>query len=210
MNNFLRMMTLSGIFAAANYGSTLTWDFSSPAGKYNSPSHVFASTGAGVQITAYAFDYDGCGGCTLSPYSRNTAGDMGLGIAKHGSLSVNNEIDSSDYVQLDLQNVIALAKGAVQISMSSLEGDQYSVYGSNTLGQIGTKLTNASSLGSFSVPQWGTYKFLSIRGVECSDVLISTASLSYVGTLSTVPEPATYAMLGSALLFAGLFRRRKA
>ena len=117
---------------------TLTWNFNSPL---NTLGTSQTYTINGVTITAYGFNNGSPLGTPTALYGKNDAGDEhGVGIASDSE----HEINSTNFVQVDLQNLINSGATNAQMSVGSVQvgppQESYNVYGSNTLGSLGTLL----------------------------------------------------------------------
>jgi hypothetical protein len=145
---------------------TSTWDFSTPLGTLGTSQTYTVN---GLTITAYGFTNSGT---PTKLYGKQEGGDEnGLGIANTSS---DHEIDTKNFVQMDLQNVIASGATTAQMKVGSVQsGESYNIYGSNTLGTIGTKLAGPLTADDtyFDVPNYGTYRYVSVRAAY-KDVLL--------------------------------------
>ena len=151
--------------------SSSTWNFASPTGNQgnNQPYTV-----NGITITAYGFtNY----GWPTALYGNNSGSDQyGLGI----DATSTNEIDSSNFVQLDLTSVIASGAQNATMTVTNVQsGESFNVYGSNTLGSIGTVLlSNQTTDGTpFAIPNFGNYKYISVRAAV-GNVLLGAVSFT--------------------------------
>jgi hypothetical protein len=163
-------------------GSSITWNFATPSGTLGTSA---AYTVSGVTVTAYGYT---TGGVPTKLYGNNRGSDeYGLGI----NGTAENEIDTGDFVQLDLLNLINLGYQNAQMTVTSVQsGETYSVYGSNTQGVIGTPLINNSTLDNtaFAIPQFGAYRYVSVRATSANVIL---------GALSaTLPPGCTITITG--------------
>jgi hypothetical protein len=198
--------TITCFFALSilSWGAPITWNFSMPNGNQGA-THTYIGSDGVSSITASAFSW---AGGILSLDGKNS-NDTGLGIVPHGYhnlLSVNYEIDTTDYIQLDLSKA---GSGVISLVMTSVDGggDSFDIYGVNKNGGL-TKLIAQSTLNdkAFNISQYGfaTIDVTAHRG----DVLIGSASETTKSVTTATPEPSTYVMLGSALLGLGLLRRK--
>jgi hypothetical protein len=143
--------------------------FTTPTGNLGSSEPY---TQNGITLTAYA--YKGTN-TVASLYGQNSGTNVGLGI--YGL--TGNQIDANSYVQVDVS--AALAAGAIngQVIIGGISGsDKYNVYGSNTLGSIGTLLLSNQTidLTGVSIPNWGSYKYISVRAASGCGVLFAGIS----------------------------------
>ena len=148
-------------------GTTAIWDFSSPLGNLGT-SEPYVSNG--LTITAFGYSTSNA---PVAMYGHNDdLSDLGIGIAG----TSNNKIDTTHYVQLDLGAVIAAGATNVMVTVSSVQaGESYSVYGSNTLGSIGSVLISNSTLGDTPFPVPTTYRYISVKA---SSGLVSVAAVT--------------------------------
>jgi hypothetical protein len=181
---------------------TEMWNFSGAEVNFGT-THVFTSVPSGITITAHGFS------------SLNVPTDLfgkglgtdesGLGLTNdptgEGEISVGN-----GYVQLDITNVLAshLVNGLL-LADSVTAPDAFNIWGSNTLGSLGTELIAGSTLDQtfFALPDFGSFNFYSMQAAA-GNVLIGTAAAS------STPEPGTMALFAVALMVAAPFvvRRR--
>src|SRR5579885_1785069 len=86
-------------------------------------------------------------------------------------------------------------------------GEAFAIFGSNTLGDPGTMLFSGGSALSevlFMLPSsFKNYKYISDKGTS-NQVLANSLTLN----TSSVPEPATFWLFGSALLLGPLMLQR--
>ncbi|HKM54690.1 MAG TPA: hypothetical protein VJY33_14870, partial [Isosphaeraceae bacterium] len=165
-------------------GTTLNYDFSNPSGVLGTsqtytPTSSPSSNTNNPLITAYGFSTSGT---PEALFGKTEGGDeSGLGISRPGT---DNEIQSNDFVQLDLTNLLSQVPPGttLQLAIGSVQsGEGYDIYGSNSLltsgGSLGTLLVSGGTLDDtyFTVP--GNYSYLGISahqfaGGPNSDVLV--------------------------------------
>lgn len=187
--------------AAPASAAVLLYNFDNPTGTLGTSQSY---TNSGVTITAYGFNGTNTGTAT-NLYGKNEGGDeIGLGIAS----TSDHEIETYDFVQLNLSQLFAANPGVINMQFGSVQpGESWKLYGSNTLGTLGTFIqsgtadygTNVALSSAFS-----GYTYLSIQA-GYNDILVSTLS-----TNISVPEPGTYLLLGSMLGLALFAKRRVA
>jgi hypothetical protein len=181
------------------WGTTLTWNFDSPAGNLGN-SHTY--TVSGVSVTATGFSAAGVSNETAL-FGKTEGGDeSGLGIAAED----DHEIAGSEFIQFDISDVANLTSGSIVMG-SVQSGETFEIFGSNTLGDIGTMLASGGSTYNsvqFMLPaSFANYKYLGVKAGN-DDVLVQSLTLN----TSSVPEPATFWLFGSALLLGPLMLRR--
>jgi len=139
----------------------------------------------GITITAYGYKNSGT---ATALYGRNDGADeYGLGIAG----TAENEIDLSNFVQLDLSGAIASgAQNAMMIVTSVQSGESFNVYGSNTLGSIGTLLLSNKTADAtpFAIPSFPNYKYIGVRAAA-GNVLLGAVSFTLGNCSITVSTP---------------------
>jgi len=192
--------TLMGIGVISSaYAGPILYDFTSvpnPLGTSQS------YTQSGITITAYGFENNGT---PFQLFEKTDGGDEnGLGF----KLTSDNEIDSSNFIELSLSQLWAANPTNLSMSIGSVQsGESWTIYGSNTLGQLGTLLLsgNTDYPTSFTLPNSAiNFPFLSITA-PTGNVLVST-----LGGNINVPEPVTMLILGSGLAMAAAVKKRRA
>jgi fimbrial isopeptide formation D2 family protein/uncharacterized repeat protein (TIGR01451 family) len=160
--------------AGCSAGSTLAWNLWAPTGPLGTSQSY---TMGGITITAYGFDNSGT---PIALYGKNQGGDEnGLGI----SVAKDYEITTANFIQLDINQLIA--SGAVSAEMwigSVQDGEGYDIYGSATLGNIGTKFIAGGTLDGtlFPVPSFGSYRYIGVRA-SAGNVLLGALSATMNG-----------------------------
>ena len=161
--------------------ASASWNFNVPSGPLGTSQ---AYTANGITITAYGFT---SGGSPVNLFGKNDAGDeAGLGI---NGLS-DSEIDTSHFIQLDLTNVIASGAQNAQIVINSVQsGEGYKIYGSNTLGSLGTFLTSGSlDNTAFNIPGYPTFKYIGVIA-SSGNVLVGAVSVTTTNCNIVVTAP---------------------
>jgi hypothetical protein len=161
---------------------TSTWNFATPTGNQGNTQPYTVN---GITITAYGYKNSGT---ATALYGRNDGADeYGLGIAG----TAENEIDLSNFVQLDLSGAIASgAQNAMMIVTSVQSGESFNVYGSNTLGSIGTLLLSNKTADAtpFAIPSFPNYKYIGVRAAA-GNVLLGAVSFTLGNCSITVSTP---------------------
>ncbi len=162
----------------------VTWNFSSPGGNRGSTEPYTVN---GITIRAYGYSNSNA---ARSLHGNSDSGDdYGLGIDG----TSQDEIDASNYVQLDLGAAIAAgAQNAQTIVTSVQNGARFNVYGSNTQGTIGTLLLSDQTTDGtpFSIPSFATYRYISVRA-SAGNVLLGAVSFTFGNCNITIAPPIT-------------------
>jgi hypothetical protein len=190
--NLLKSFIFTSMLATAPaaWSTTLYYSFDSPTGKLSTSQQYFSD---GVLITAYGFD----SGKPDDLYGTSS----GLGVS-----GTDREIESNSFVQLNLTNLYALNPTSVQMEIaSSQQNESYAIFGSNTLGKLGTEIQsgNLDAPSAFTlVSSAAHYQYIGVEAeTSCGDILLEAVSANVSG----VPEPGSFALLGAGLIGMAAF-----
>lgn len=187
----LAVLAVSLVFLCGVGFADSTFDFNEGTGNVHNSQDTFTSNGS--TLTVYGFTKSDS---AADLFLKNGGGDeTGLGLDLRDD--TDHEIGSGNFIQFTGTGVTSIKIGSVQ------SGESWILYGSNTLGQLGTKIDSGTTGGSFNVS--GNYAFLSLAAGAKGDVLLDS-----VTTAAAVPEPAMPALiLTTGLLgFAEIVRRK--
>ncbi len=198
---------LLALAASAN-AALVTWDLNSGSQNQSlgSASHVF--TASSFSITAYGWDRVAGPDTPHTLFYKNASGDHGLGIVG----TPDNELQAGgwgpeQYIQFDLGSILgSLSNGQVKVSsVDASTHEVFDIYGSNTLGQIGTKISVYGGYDSgdndafVDIPDFGQYRFISIAA-RSGDVL----PWALQANVSAIPELGGRSAAIALLAFCGL------
>ncbi len=182
--------------------ASVSWNFSLPVGVLGA-SQAYVMNG--IVITAYGFRNDGSATALFGNLTGSS--QTGLGIAGN-----NNDIDSSSFVQLDLSNVTNSGAHNAQIVLNSLRGNgNFSLFGSNTLGAMGTLLASGSANGSaVAIPAFPSFRFVSVQatraGLLVSALVFTLGNCTIpIGASTTPPATSAPPDLAIAMSHVGTF-----
>ncbi len=173
----------SSVSSCSQAYSTGQWSFNSQTGSLgNSWGYSFN----GIPVTAYGYSSNGSGAGLCG--QNNGGSSYGLGIQG----TSGNYIDTNHWVTLDISQAIAAGVTGGQIVMGGLGyGEGYAIYGSNTLGQLGTQLYNGTSNDNgnpVNIPNCGQYKYISVKATS-GNCLISGVSFTTTACQITIAAP---------------------
>jgi hypothetical protein len=180
----IRLLALSiTLFAAipAALATPVIFDFSGANVDWGL-THVFTS--GGLSITASGFLV--AGGAT-DLYGKNLGpGEMGVGLALIDT--ADHEIETTDFVQLDVSDLINHGITSLNLTLSSIQtGESGLIYRTTTAGTLAgatllTTLTGGADTQSWNVPLTNRYVDIRGGGITGGDVLLVS------GTATTVPD----------------------
>jgi len=165
--------------------STTTFTFIGTLGNIG-PTDTFTAGSLSLVATGYSSP-----GVTTDMWAKNGGlNEMGLGLASEPQ----HEISGTLFVQLNLTQVLAASPTSIALSIQSIQaGEGYSVWGSNTAGTPGTLLASNQTGATFTLPDLGSFNFISVSGGP-GNVLLDDVDV-------TVPTPEPSAAI---LLLLGL------
>jgi hypothetical protein len=201
------LIALSGFSAVA---SPVTWNLVGPTSQLLSPTDTLVSTTGNISLVFSGYITNANDVATsntwLAPtakatalFAKNGGGDeTGLGIA--ADPTNDDEIIRNSFIQIDLAGLLTQKSiTGLQLVIGSVQsGEGFAIWGSNTAALPGTLLTSGTSAMDdigFSVPGYGSYRYVSVSATA-NNVLLDTVTAA----TGAAPEPGT---LGLALM-AGL------
>jgi hypothetical protein len=195
--SFTKLSLIGGVFALAissAHAVLVTWDLNPTNANASVGSSSQTFTSSGYSITAYGFDQVAGPDTGHTLFYKNSGLDHGLGLVGtlNNELQVNPDGSLPHYIQFDLSSLLLQGFTNGQIKISSVDpGEAWDIYGSNTLGSLGTKLNaaafNDTTNNSFvNIPNFGTYKYISV-GSNIDDVL----PWAIQANVTPVPEAAS-------------------
>jgi hypothetical protein len=203
VNKLFVAMAALAMSTAANASTTLS--FGGPNINWGN-THTFTS--GGLSVTASGFT---AANAPTALYGKNGGGDeVGLGL--NNDPSGDHEIYYGyGYVQIDVSALFGLVSGITFSTNSTTDGEQWSIFGSNTAGSYsGLALLTGTNESTATLPNFGTYKYYDFVSTSQSG---GKNFLIKGFTLTAVPEPSTWAMmlLGFGLIGGALrYRTRPA
>ncbi|HEX5261997.1 MAG TPA: PEPxxWA-CTERM sorting domain-containing protein [Phenylobacterium sp.] len=189
--------------AAATGARAAVFDFSTPSGDQGT-SHTYTSGGLSTTLTAF--------GTPAAHLFGKAAGSDENGVGMTNDPSGDTEIAfGKGFIQVDTTGLTA-----IQFAFNSTtEGEEWSVFGSNTPGVLGSFIVSGTGEGANTavLPTFTFYDIESTKALGGQNILLKnmTALQGTVRTGGGVPEPATWAMM--LIGFGGLgavLRRRRA
>lgn len=129
----------------------------------------------GIPINCYGFATTGA---KNNLYSNNVQGNTMLGLSNWSNF---NQIDSGHFVQFDISSHTGSGATGGSIAVTTLDWNaSFDVYGSNSLGSIGTLLAGNLSADSNlkSIPNCTQYHYLSVKAHN-GNCLVSCLQFSY-------------------------------
>jgi hypothetical protein len=174
-------------------------------------SHTYVSST--YSITAYGFDNNAGVGTAHDLFFKH-AGDIGGAIETGLGLTntPNNELQAGlHFIQFDFTAALAAGLFNGQISVGSIQpGESFSIFGSNTLGTLGTQVggTFGSSFDDqfVAIPNFGQFNFYSI--MAASDDVLPVAVRADVPAIPEMNAILPIAALLVLLLATNVWRKR--
>ena len=227
-NAFVAVLFLAafGAVSSVGYGSVLVYGFGNPNASPPALQAVgassFAVTNTGITLTAYGFDASNS--AKLLEWKAQGGDENGLGFTDtlDNEITLSSRDQPANYIQVDVSQALAAGGLSGMIEAGSVTaGEAFDVWGSNTLGVLGTNIISANTTDNafISIPSWGLYNYIAITvhpqlspsGLDPNNytpqyndnVLLSAVEF----TKSSVPEPATMSLLALGGL-ATLLRRK--
>jgi hypothetical protein len=146
-------------------GTTVSYGGGGPQSGWGQKGSSSTYSSNGIPLTVYGWTTSGR---PAYLYSNNVGGNSYLGIWNNSS---NNQIDSGHFVQCDFSSHISAGAtgGSITVTGSGWN-TTYDVYGSNTLGQIGTLIAHSVPANSWSqsgstlvIPNFGQYRYICVK-----------------------------------------------
>lgn len=180
------------LIALPAQATVVTWNLNPSNLNQSVGSSSNSYTVSGYSITAYGYDNNGGTGVAHGLFYKNGGADeVGLGLVNtpNNELQIDSHGNPLHFIQLDLTSILASGFFNGKIEVGSVQsGELFNLYGSNTLGMLGTKLNSTAYDSSkddvfLSVPNFGTYKFISVVSAA-ADVL----PVAFRAEITPIPE----------------------
>jgi hypothetical protein len=205
----------SFVFLASSALATLvTWDLNPGGSNVAVGSSTESYLESGYTISASGYDFNSSGPGTAHELLFKDAGTDEVGLGLVGTLNNELQVDGSgnplQFIQLNLTSILSKGFTGGKIEIGSVQsGESFFLYGSNTLGVLGTKLDSTPFTSSvddqfISVPSFGTYKFISV--VSAVDDVLPVA---FQASVVPVPEAASLVPAALAVVVAIAFEARR-
>ena len=193
---------------ATSAWASVVWEMN-PVPRQHGPagSTSITYTSSGFSITAYGFDNNGGIGTSRELFYKDRppvggAVEFGLGLnnVPHNEINAN----ALNFIQFDFTAMLAAGMFNGEISVTSLQDNEaFAIYGSNTLGTLGTQVSGPFEGLSFdnqyvAIPNFGQFSYYSIIATE-GNVLVGSVRAE----LPAIPE--MNAILPVIALFLLLF-----
>ena len=134
--------------------------------------------------------------------------ETGIGLASE----IDHEISGTKFIQLNLTQILAVHPYSVVLVIDSIEaGEGYSVWGSNTAGAgpTGTPLASNQTSNKFTLPDLGSFNYISISAATLDPSVFSNVTLEDVDVTTPEPSSASMLLLGLvALVSAGALGKK--
>lgn len=160
-------------------------------------------TSSGFSLTAYGFDNNGGIGTPRELFFKDRppvdgAVEFGLGLND----VPHNEINAGlHFIQFDFTALLAAGMMNGEITVGSIQAPEaFAIYGSNTLGTLGTQVGGpfqglAFDNQSVAIPNFGQFNFYSIVATEGSVLVIAVQ-----GDVPPIPEMNALVPIGALVL----------
>lgn len=211
-------LLLAGMIFSATptWANVVNWNLNPSGidGVVGSTNHTFTSSG--YSVVAYGYTV-GSPNTALGLYFKNSGFDeTGLGIVgpSDHELQGNNSVPFQ-FIQLSVGSILSqgFTNGQIEIgSVQTSSNDTFMLFGSNTLGSLGTPISGvyngSSDLQYLNVGSFGVYQYISVAALS-GDVL----PVCFQATIAPVPEAsALFPIAGLMLAVAAtkVLRQRRA
>lgn len=184
-------VVFTAVIASAS-SAAIVWEFN-PEPRQHGPagSSSVTFTSSGFSITAYGFDNNGGIGTARELFYKDRppvdgAVEFGLGLNN----TPHNEINTGlHFIQFDFTAALAAGMFNGEITVGSIQATEaFAIYGSNTLGTLGTQVGGpfvglAFDNQSVAIPNFGQFNYYSIVATEGSVLVIAAQA-----DLPAIPE----------------------
>lgn len=200
-NVLLAAAVISSSIALASPATAATViNFASPGGNLGTSETYNV---AGYTVTAYGFS---ALNAAQDLFGKNAgAGETGLGFNINGDKEIGF---GEGYVQLDVSQLLSKVSMISFGTNSTTDGETWAVYGSNSLGSLGSFLSSGTTeVSNAALPNLGAYNFYSFASIANkggANILIKNLTLT-----PSVPEPATWMFMLVGMAGVGYSMRRK-
>jgi hypothetical protein len=212
----LAALSIIYVFSAASASAVLvTWNLNPSGLNQDAGSTHVTFTQLGYSITAYGYTNSNGTGSPLNLFYKNGGFDeTGLGIVGPS----DHELQGSgsqplQFITLDISALLATGKvfdGAIELgSVQSSSNDTFNIYGSNTLGTLGSQIggtyNSTSDQVFLTLASFGSYNYISVGSVS-GDMLPIAFQANCIPEIS-----ALFPIVGlvAAVSFTQLLRRRR-
>jgi len=214
-NWILAALMFGAATAPSNASSVYTYTFQTSDANLG-VSHSYGI--APYDITVYGFD----GTSTNSPNTAAELSETKSGMGLEGS----SQISTSNFVTIDFADPETVHGASAAFEVGDLSsGEGWALYGSDTLGDLGTVITSNTAGWGFAgntweaIPNLADFIYYSLQavnertyGLMTPDCGRSSPSISLMGVQvsggTTTPEPGTCMLVGLALIGLSLGTRR--